>query len=159
MPARAPAPPGGIPGGVLHRLLRLPEREVERVLLERGAFDALALVHLVDVAVRQRAVLGQRAHAEVDVALDHVGVAALDQVADQRDDLVDHRGRLGLVVGAPQLQPVGVGDVCRGHLRRELVGRPPRRARGVVDLVVDVCDVRDEHGLVALVREEAGRAG
>ena len=36
----------------------LPEREVERVALALGALDALALVHLVDVAVGQLAVAG-----------------------------------------------------------------------------------------------------
>ena len=49
-------------------LVDLPEREVERVLLAVGALDALALVHLVDVAARQLAVALVRAHAEVHVA-------------------------------------------------------------------------------------------
>ena len=31
--------------------LGLPEREIERIALERGALDPLALVHLVDLAV------------------------------------------------------------------------------------------------------------
>ena len=118
---------------------------------------ALALVHLVDVAVRELAVLRQRAHAEVDVALDRVRVPALDQVADQRDDLLDHQRRLRLVVGAAEPEPLRVGDVVRGHLRRELVRRPSGGPRRVVDLVVDVGDVGDERRLVALVREEAGQ--
>ena len=135
---------------------RLPEREVERVLLARGALDALALVHLVDVAVRERAVGGQRADAEVDVALGHVGVVALDQVGDQLDDLL-----------RPSASPAarGRGGRCRAARcrRRSAPSSPPRAradgapagARRVVDLVVDVGDVRDERRLVALVREEA----
>ena len=60
--------PHGDGHGVLALLLPLPEREVERVLLAVGALDALALVHLVDRAVGELAVAGQRADAEVDVA-------------------------------------------------------------------------------------------
>ena len=51
--ARAPR---RVPARVLALLGGLPEREVERVLLAVGALDALALVHLVDVAARQLAV-------------------------------------------------------------------------------------------------------
>ena len=93
------------------------------------ALEPLALVHLVDVAMRERAVLGQRADAEVDVAVDRVGVAALDQRLDQRDDLGDHLGRLRLVVGPAEAEPLGVGEVVGGHLRRELGRRRPAAAR------------------------------
>ena len=41
----------------------------------------LALVHVLQAPVREAAVAGVRAHAEVDVAVDRVGVAALDQRA------------------------------------------------------------------------------
>ena len=34
VPARPPLPPGGVPGGVLAGLVRLPEREIARILLE-----------------------------------------------------------------------------------------------------------------------------
>ena len=49
-----------------------------------------------------------------------------------------------LVVGAAEAEAVGVGDVGGGHLARELRARHAARARGVVDLVVDVGDVGDE---------------
>jgi hypothetical protein len=155
VPAGAPLAPRGGPPRVLHRLARLPQREVERVLLERRALEPLALVHLVDVAVRQLAVRRERADAEVDVALHRVRVAALDQLGDQLDDLVDHQRGLRLVVRPPDPQPVGVGQVVRGHLRGQLGRRPAGGPCGVVDLVVDVGDVGDERRLVALVREEA----
>ena len=156
VPARPAASPGRVPGGVLHRLLRLPEREVERILLERGALDAPR----PGPSARRRGAtarrIRQRAHAEVDVALDRVGVPALDQRADQRDDLLHHLRRLRLVVGPAEPEPVGVVDVRGRHLGRQLVGRAPGGTRRVVDLVVDVGDVRDQRRLVALVRQEAG---
>ena len=150
-----PRPHGESHARVLALLVRLPEREVERVLLEVGALDALALVHLVDVAARQRAVVGERAHAEVDVAAGRVGVPALDQRADQVEDRLDVLGRQRLVVGPAEPEPLGVGHVVGGHLAREVGRLAPRRARGVVDLVVDVGDVGDERHAVALVLEEA----
>jgi hypothetical protein len=151
-PARAP---GRLPRGVLVGLRALPEREVERVLLAVGTLDALALVHLVHVAVRERAVLGQGAHAEVHVAVRGVGVAALHQRADQVDDLRQELRGERLVVGAAEAEPPGVGDVVRGHLARQLLRAAPRGPRRVVDLVVDVGDVRDERDRVALVLEKA----
>src|SRR5204862_6634878 len=89
VPAGAPAPPRRVPRGVLALLLRLPEREVQRVLLAVGALDALALAHLVDRAVADRAVRVVGAHAEVDVAVDRVRAATLDQRRDEVDDAVD----------------------------------------------------------------------
>ena len=155
VPARAPAAPGRVPGGVLALLLGLPEREVERILLAIGAFDPLALVHVVDRAMAQRAVVGVRAHAEVDVAVDRVGRAVVEQGLDQVLDRLDRLGGQRLAIGPPQAQALGVGEVVRGHLARQVGARHAERPRGVVDLVVDVGDVGDERHLVALVLEEA----
>ena len=57
--------------------------------------------------------------------------------------------------GRAEPERVGVGDVVRGHLARELLGADPAARGRVVDLVVDVGDVGDERHVVALVREEA----
>ena len=122
-----PRPHGDVPGRVLVLLLALPEREIERILLAVGALDALALVHLVDRPVRELAVGRQRADAEVDVAAGRVGMAAVDQVADQRHDRLDVLGGQRLVVGPAEPQPLGVGDVVRRHLARQLA--PTARPR------------------------------
>jgi hypothetical protein len=154
VPARPAAPPRRVPHGVLALLVRLPEREVERVLLQVRALDAFALVHVVDVAARQLAVLGQRAHAEVHVSAGGIGVPALHQRADQVEDRLDVLGRQRLVVGPAEPEPIGVRHVVAGHLARQLGRVAPGGARRVVDLVVDVGDVRDQRRLVALVLEE-----
>ena len=155
VPARPSHPPRRGPGLVLVLLLALPEREVERILLARGALDALALVHLVDRAVGELAVLGQRAHAEVDVAVDGVGVPALDEVGDQRHDRLDVLRRQRLVVGPAEAEALGVVLVVRGHLGGQRLRADPGLARRRVDLVVDVRDVGHQRGLEALVLEEA----
>ena len=99
----------------------------------------------------------QRAHAEVDVAAGLVGVAARRPArAISVDDRLDRLGGQRLVVGPAEAEPVGVGEVVRRSSRAP--ARPtarPARARGVVDLVVDVGDVGHERRLVALVLEEA----
>jgi hypothetical protein len=155
VPARAPHPPRRGPAGVLVLLLPLPEREVERILLAGGALDPLPLVHLVDRAVRELPVLGQRAHAEVDVAVDGVGVPALDQVRDQRHDRLHVLGRQRLVVGPAEAEALGVGLVVLGHLGGQRLRAHPRLPRRRVDLVVDVGDVGHQRRLEPLVLEEA----
>ena len=55
--------------------------------------------------------------------------------------------------------PAGVVDVMAGHLPGQLGRGPARLGRRVVDLVVDVGDVRDELHAVALVLEEALELG
>ena len=71
--------------------------------------------HLLAVADRRI-----RAHAEVDVALGHVRVPALDQRLDQLDDRSDRLAGQRLVVGPTQAQPVRIRQVGRRHLRRQL---------------------------------------
>ena len=56
----------------------------------------LLLLDLVGPLAGERAVLGEARDAEVDVALGLVGVARVDQLLDQRDDLGDRLGRLRL---------------------------------------------------------------
>ena len=107
-------PPGRGPARVLVGLAGLPEREVEPVLLQGLGARLLALVHLVGIAIRELAVAGEAAHAEVDVAARLVGVPALDQRLDQGDDLGDRVRGQGLVVR---------GGRARG-------GRCPRGRRG-----------------------------
>ena len=155
VPARPARAPRRVPGGVLALLGRLPEREIERILLEIGALDALALVHLVEVASRQLAVRLERAHAEVDVAGDRIGRAAVDQPLDQLDDLADVLGRVRLGV-RPARARAGPCRRCSGAAisAASSAERPPGRPRRVVDLVVDVGDVADQHDAVALVLEE-----
>ena len=147
VPARPAAPPRGFPPRVLAGLVRLPERKVARILLERVR---LLLLHLVEPLTRETAVVGEPRDAVVDVTFDLVGEAALEQPLDQ-DDLLGDRVRGGrLDVGPSQAEAVGVLEVPARRVGREL-GTVP--GRGVVDLVVYVGDVHDDLRLVATVLE------
>ena len=95
VPARTAGAPGARPRR-LARLGALPEREVVRALL-RGV-DLLARLHVVEAAVREFAVRGEAAHAEVDTPVgDRVREARADQPLDQGEHRGDVRGRARLV--------------------------------------------------------------
>ena len=141
VPARPAATPRRVPGGVLARLVRLPEREVARILLERVR---LLLLHLLPLA-RQPAVAGIARDAEVDVAPHRVRVTGVDELLDEADDRRDRVRRLRQRVRHPEAE---IGRVLEIPLRRTRGELGARARRGVVDLVVDVGDVVDERRLV-----------
>ena len=137
MPARAAAAPRRLPPGVLgRRLVRLPEREVARILLERARL--LALLDLVRLLAGQPAIVGEARDSEVDVAAGDVGVAARDQLLDEAHDRRHRLRRLREEVGHPEAEVAGVLEVPLGRARCELRALARRR---LVDLVVDVRDV------------------
>ena len=159
VPAGPAVTPGRLPVGVLVLLARLPEREVLRRLLQLGGIVALALLHLLQRAVRQLAVAGKGRHPEVHVAAALVRVIRLHERLDQGDDLADRLRGLRLLVGAAEAEQVGVRHVGGGHLGRELRARHAPLAGGVVDLVVHVGDVDHQRGVVSLVLEKALQQG
>src|SRR5438477_3467247 len=86
VPPRPAAPPGRVPGRVLALLVRLPEGEVTRILFQRVR---LLLLDLIRPLAGEAAVLREARNAEVDVALDRVGVPGVDELVDEANDLGD----------------------------------------------------------------------
>src|SRR3979411_3333262 len=90
VPARSPLAPGTLPARLVRRA-RLPEDEIERVLLARviriSAALGRQLDHLLATEPAKAAIVGDTAHAEIDVALSPVGVALRLELAHQLDDL------------------------------------------------------------------------
>src|SRR5947209_20604261 len=84
VPPRPPATPRRLPGGVLAGFLRLPEREVVGVPLERGDV-VLPLINRLDGPVRELPVAGEALDAEVHVPSRHVRVSRLEQLLDERN--------------------------------------------------------------------------
>ena len=149
VPAGAPAAPRRVPPRVLAGLVRLPEREVARILLARVR---LLILDLVGPLTGESAVPVELRDAVVDVAVDLVRVAARDQLLDRGDHLRDHLARLRLVVGHAEAEVARVLEVPLRRARGELGARAGRR---VVDLVVDVGDVVHERRVVAARDEPA----
>src|SRR5207237_9561987 len=131
------------PPRVLAFLVRLPEREIAWILLER---IRLLLLYLVQTLARQPPVIRKAIDAEVDVTARLVRVPVPNQVLDQRDDLGDRLRRLRLGIRPAEAERLGVLEVPLRRVRGELraLTRP-----GFVDPVVYVCDVLDERDLVA----------
>src|ERR1700704_707816 len=92
VPARAAHTPGTLPARFVRRA-RLPEQEIERVLLawviRIGASLPGQRDHLLPTQATQAAVVGDAPHAEIDVAIALVGMTLRLQPDDERDDLWD----------------------------------------------------------------------
>ena len=146
VPARPPLPPRRVPGRVLVRLVRLPEREVPLVLLEVAR---LLGDHVLELRARELAVAGPPLDTEVDVALGLVGQPAVDELCDQGDDLGNGLGRERLDLGPAKSERVRVLHVPASCLLGQLGARNSVACRGLVDLVVDVRDVLDQLDVVA----------
>src|SRR5690606_31714291 len=88
-PTRAPAPLTA----QLARLGRLPEHEVQRILLGLTHLDARADLQVLDLLARQLAVAGEPADPVIDVTVARrIGVALVDQGLDHGEHAVDVLG-------------------------------------------------------------------
>ena len=133
--------PGRRPRG-LARLRRLPQHEVERIALGAIDFDARAGAQVLELLAGQLSVRRELVHVVHHVAVRRlVGVAALDQLADHRQHLVDVLGSLGLLLRPQAAERVEILVHGRGEFPRVLAPVDARLARAVDDLVVDVGDV------------------
>ncbi len=144
MPAGAPGAVGARPLGVLGLALlgRLPEHEVERILLAVEHGDALAGAQLVERLARELAVAGKAPHREVHVAAGGaVGEAVFLQPADHGEHGVDVLGGARLEGRRADADGGHVLVHRRGHLGGEPADRHAALDRAADDLVVDVGDV------------------
>jgi hypothetical protein len=152
-PARTPA---GLPGRFVGGR-RLPQHEVERVALVGivGLPTALGrqLEHLRTRQVAHLTEGGERGDVEVHRPARLVGMAAVENGTDQRQDVGNGRGGPGLPVDGQETDALH-GGVEAGHLlggQVEVVH--PELPGPAQDVVVDVGDVAHQPGLVAGVTE------
>ena len=139
-----PGRPG--PHGESHHVSSPSLRPFQRAKSRGDSFPVPGLLEIISsrLPAREAPVAGEALDAVVDVAVGGVGEAPLDQRRDQGDDLGDRLRDARLGVRAAQAEPVGVGDVGVRVAPRELLAGHALGAGGVVDLVVDVGQVRDE---------------
>ncbi len=121
---------------------RLPQHEVERVLLALGDGHALAGAQLVERLAREPAVAGKAAHRVEHVATGlAVGQPAALERADHRQHLRHVRGGARLVGRWQQADRGDVGVHRGDHLVGQCAHRDAALERAADDLVVDVGDV------------------
>ncbi len=141
VPAGAALPPRGFPER-LALLRRLPQHEVEGILLAGQHVHALAGAQVVQRLARELPVIRKLAHREIDVAARRaIGEAAvlerLDHLQHARDMLGCARLEIGLFDPERRVVLVHRRDEARGQrLDRLMV-----LLRALDDLVVDVGDV------------------
>ena len=92
VPAGAALAPRRVPGR-LAGFGGLPEREVERVLLDVVDVDARAGLQVLDRLVAELAVVLELQRAVVHVAVDLVGVALVDERRDEVNDCLLYTSR------------------------------------------------------------------
>ena len=124
------------------RLGRLPQHEVERVLLGLAHLHPLAGAQVVGVLAAQLAVAGKATHPVVHVAVRRgVGQTARLEGADHVEHLRHVLGGLGFKVGADHAQRLGVlvhgGDEASGQLADALA----IFGGAFDDLVVNISDI------------------
>ena len=155
VPARTAHAVGALPCG-LAGLCGLPDGEVGgvflQVVLHLAAQLAVAALEVVQLEVAQLAVLGVALDAEVDVAvLCDVGVAALDEVFHDVEDLLDVLGSAGLDGGLFAVQTGGILEVLGLEALGDFLHGSTLLLALLDELVVDVGDVGDIDDLVAAV--------
>ena len=156
VPARSTRSPERVPGRlVLGR--GLPEHEVEGVALVGVVGVAAPLggegQHLLGGEVADLAEALERGDVEVDGAAGLVGVAPVQDHADEAPDVGDGRGGPGLAPVGQQPEGAHVGLEARGLGGRQVEVVHAELAGLAQDVVVDVGDVAHAPGLVAAVAE------
>ena len=118
--------PRGSPSWARRASRRLPEGEVELIVLELGGIDAGAAEEVVDVALGEGAVTGvaEFADAVVDIAAGLVGEAFGDETLDEFDDRGDGLGHARVDVGLEDVHRLELGviglDVLFGEFEHRL---------------------------------------
>ena len=154
VPAGTPRTPQRLPEWLVGRR-GLPEHEVERIPLVGIAgvatVDGREPQHLVTVVVADLAEAVPAPHVEVDRTTGLIGVAPVEDHADEPSDVGDGGGGTGLAEAGQQLERLHViveaSDLAGGKV--EIVD--PKLPRLAEEVVIDVGDVADAAGFVAPV--------
>ena len=161
MPAGAAHAIGAFPGG-LAGLGSLPDGEVGgvflQVILHLAAQLAVAALQIVQLEVAQLAVFRVALDAEVDIpVLGNVGVAGIDQVLDDVQDLLDVLRCTGLDGGLFAVQTGGILEVLGLKALGHFLHGGALLLALLDELVINIGDVGDIDNLVAAVFQIAAQ--
>ena len=151
VPAGTSFAPGGIPGDLVGRLLRLPQGEVQRVALLFPFGDAGTDFQVLDEVAGQQAVTRELAGAVVHVAVHFVGQSLVDQALHERDDLGHGLAHSGVHVRRRDVQRLHVLEILVDIFVRNVHRTDVFLSGAVDDLVVHVREVLHVAHLLAAV--------
>ncbi len=152
MPTRAAGAPGAVPRG-LAGFDGLPQREVEGVFLAVIDFLAVTGAHIVRVASGELAVAGILADAEIDIAVERISVAFVDEALDDFDNLADFLRGARVEGGGFDVQVLHVLLEVIDVAFRELEGIDAHFIGAADDLVIHVGEVHGVLNIIAAVFE------
>ena len=161
VPARAAHAVGAFPCG-LAGLCGLPDGKVGgiflQIVLHAAAQLAVAALQIVQIQVAQLAVAGVALHPEVHIAvLGNVGVAGVDQILDDIQNLGDMLGSAGLHGGLFAVQTGGILQVLGLKALCHLLHGGALFLPLLDELIVDISDVGNVDHLVAPVFQIAAQ--
>ena len=161
VPAGAAHTVGAFPCG-LAGLSGLPDGEVGGVFLQAivhlAAQLAVAALQIVQLQVTQLAVLRVALDAEVDIAvLGDVGVAGVDQILNDIEDLLDVLGSAGLDGGLLAVQAGGILEVLSLKALGNFLHGSALFLPLFDELIIDIGDVGHIDDLVAAVFQIAAQ--
>ena len=161
VPARAAHAVGAFPCGFTG-LCSLPDGKVSRVFLQvvvhLAAQLTVATLQIVQLQVAQLAVLRVALDAEVHIAvLGNVGMAGVDQVLHDVQNLLDVLGGAGLHGGLFAVQPGGVLEVLGLKALGHFLHGGALLLALLDELIVDIGDVGNVDHLVAPVFQIAAQ--
>ena len=154
VPARPALSPGRVPIG-LPRFRRLPEGEVQRVLLHIVHINAGPRLELLNGLVGEFPVIDKLFGAVVHISVHRVGIPLVNQGLHQVNDLLDVLRGLGVNGGVPHPQAMGVFEVLVDVLFRNGLGGGPLLIGPLDDLVVYIGEILHKGHLVAPVLQVA----
>ena len=115
--------------------------------------DACARLHVVQGAAAELAVAREALHAVVDVAVERIGIALLDELFDHGEHVRNMLRNARISVGATHVERVDRLEVFRDVVIGEFLPRLARLLCTADDLVVDVREVLHvAHGVALLLQ-------
>ena len=150
VPARTAFAPRAVPRRFA-RFSPFPESEVHGIVFAVVDFDAGAGHHVVEAAAAQFAVVVKFFDAVIDVVVDDIGIAFVDEGLDHVDDFIHVFRNAGIFVGPADMELVHNFEVRCDIAVGNGIPRDAFAVGGVDDLVVDVGEVLDVRDFIAQV--------
>ena len=151
MPAGPALSPRGGPANLSFFLLRFPECEIKGVPFFVVDVDAGARFQLLEVIMRQAAVMREGIGSKIDIAVGFVGVAFIDERPYDFNDFGDILGRARMHGRRTHTESPRVSEIRINIARRDF-GHGAALGFGLGDhFIVHVGKILDEHNIIAAV--------
>lgn len=154
VPAGPTLTPGAVPGRFT-RFGAFPQGEVGRGFFPAHRFCPCASEHFFETAAAQLAVIFVFGAAEVDIAVERVGVTLFDQFADHVEHIANMVSGVREVIDGVDAHELQIIEIVVGHLFGEGFDCHALFVGFVDELVVDIGNVDDEGDVIAGVGQVA----